>query len=217
VINGSQAGFNFGPYRGAAAALSVVGDTVFFIDVTQTHGFELWALNRDPAATAAGDVDADGDADGADFLAWQRALGTRDGWVDADDSGAVNGGDLDVWTEHFGGGAVASSVQTPVTELRSKPRTAVSGTTVLDELFAAGDFTGLYDEPDWRRPVRRASAEHFVARTVSSSGQTFYPAINEKLPETIKVVERDLGSKDPEFVREGCEGLIPLIETAPKS
>jgi hypothetical protein len=50
------------------------------------------------------DFDADGDVDGADFLAWQRGLGDdtaelADG--DANDDGKVDGADLEIWKTQF--------------------------------------------------------------------------------------------------------------------
>jgi hypothetical protein len=47
------------------------------------------------------DFDVDGDVDGADFLAWQRGLGTTEGATrangDADGDGAVDADDLTIW------------------------------------------------------------------------------------------------------------------------
>lgn len=63
----------------------------------------------------SGDFDRDGDADGQDFLIWQRGLGvgtTLDAG-DADRNGVVNGADLAVWTAQAGGQAVGSVVRVP--------------------------------------------------------------------------------------------------------
>lgn len=52
------------------------------------------------------DFDSDGDIDGADFLAWQRGYeilaGAAKSDGDADNDGAVNEDDLDIWEEMFG-------------------------------------------------------------------------------------------------------------------
>ncbi len=59
------------------------------------------------------DFDEDGFVDGADFLAWQRGVGTAgpaardDG--DANVDGRVDGRDLDVWQGAFGSGAAAAT------------------------------------------------------------------------------------------------------------
>ena len=62
----------------------------------------------------AGDYDADGDVDGGDLLAWQRAVGSAaasaGSGADGDGSGMVDAGDLAVWRQHFGSAATAAAV-----------------------------------------------------------------------------------------------------------
>ena len=48
------------------------------------------------------DYDSDGDVDGADFLAVQRALGARDSQADFNDDGIVNGADALLLRIEFG-------------------------------------------------------------------------------------------------------------------
>ncbi|MBL9162361.1 MAG: hypothetical protein JNL18_06510 [Planctomycetaceae bacterium] len=64
-----------------------------------------------PPASLTADFDADGDADGADFLAWQRNNGLTTGATkaqgDANGDGAVNADDLAAWKSQFGGGGFA--------------------------------------------------------------------------------------------------------------
>jgi hypothetical protein len=65
-----------------------------------------------PEAPLGSDFDSDGDSDGADFLAWQRGLGTSgaaksDG--DADGDMDVDGNDLDVWQGEFGGSGASGT------------------------------------------------------------------------------------------------------------
>ena len=68
----------------------------------------------------AGDYDSDGDADGADFLKWQRTLNsTTDLSADGDRSRIVDGGDLGVWKGAAAGGATANSANAPPPELRA--------------------------------------------------------------------------------------------------
>jgi hypothetical protein len=54
----------------------------------------------------AGDYNGDGTVDGADFLVWQRNLGTvatpSGSGADGNGNGSVDAGDLDVWKDHFG-------------------------------------------------------------------------------------------------------------------
>jgi hypothetical protein len=51
------------------------------------------------------DYDLERDVDGADFLAWQRALGATaeppGAGADGDGSGTINAGDLTVWEDRF--------------------------------------------------------------------------------------------------------------------
>jgi MYXO-CTERM domain-containing protein len=62
--------------------------------------------------TEDADFDADGDVDGADFLTWQRGVGTASGGTlaqgDANGDGAINATDLGIWKSQFGPGAVAA-------------------------------------------------------------------------------------------------------------
>jgi hypothetical protein len=63
-----------------------------------------------PFVEQTADFDADGDADGQDFLSWQRTLGsTFDHSADGNFDGRVDGADLAVWRQAFGrpGGAQA--------------------------------------------------------------------------------------------------------------
>jgi hypothetical protein len=64
-----------------------------------------------PPATLSADFDSDGDADGADFLAWQRGFGATTGATkaqgDANSDGAVNADDLALWKAQFGGAGSA--------------------------------------------------------------------------------------------------------------
>lgn len=64
------------------------------------------------------DFDADGDVDGADFLAWQRGVGGVNGTDLADGNAngdtAVDGADLAIWESQFGTATInASSVPEP--------------------------------------------------------------------------------------------------------
>ena len=58
----------------------------------------------------SGDFDADGDSDGADFLAWQRGFGTPSKAVltngDSDFDGDVDNQDLGTWQQQFGQSSV---------------------------------------------------------------------------------------------------------------
>jgi hypothetical protein len=63
---------------------------------------------------ANADFDDDGDVDGADFLTWQRGVGTAGtpSTGDADGDTSVDGDDLAIWETQFGG-SPASAVPEP--------------------------------------------------------------------------------------------------------
>jgi hypothetical protein len=67
--------------------------------------------------TEDADFDGDGDVDGADFITWQKGVGTAgdqpDG--DANDDNAIDGLDLDVWEEQFGPGTPVAAIPEPQT------------------------------------------------------------------------------------------------------
>jgi hypothetical protein len=88
-------------------------------------------LVQEPGGAA--DFDDDGDTDGADFLTWQRGLGTADNAVkamgDANGDMDVNGADLEVWRGEFGstGGAASAVPETSSMVLAAAALTALAG------------------------------------------------------------------------------------------
>ena len=83
------------------------GDSDSFTVVLDTTAVGNWTgqialLSNDRVAA---DVDADGDVDGANFLAWQRGFGKATPTVaqgDANGNGAVGADDLLLWQQQFG-------------------------------------------------------------------------------------------------------------------
>jgi hypothetical protein len=61
------------------------------------------------------DFDGDGDVDGADFLTWQRAVGTAGSQSqgNANGDGTINGADLDIWEAQFGPTAPVAAIPEP--------------------------------------------------------------------------------------------------------
>jgi hypothetical protein len=62
-----------------------------------------WTLSDPLPPMQDGDFDGDGDADGMDFLAWQRQYGRSGTWsADGDGNGKVDTADYRLWENHFG-------------------------------------------------------------------------------------------------------------------
>jgi hypothetical protein len=84
--------------------------------------FYIRSLEVSGPSPASGDFDGDGDRDGADFLRWQRGLGTTGGATlgqgNADGDSDVDGADLAIWKQQFGPGSPgpgASAIPEPAT------------------------------------------------------------------------------------------------------
>lgn len=94
------------------------------------------------------DFDGDGDTDGADFLAWQRHVGTPAGAAkvdgDANGDGAVNGADLQRWRDEFAQPPAA------VAEFAAPPREAPT-----PETLPPNALPPLYGSPNGETPPRR--------------------------------------------------------------
>lgn len=82
--------------------LAVVDGKLFLTATGEFSGRELWVAELPPR----GDYDRDGQVDGRDFLAWQRAHGAvvspSGSGADGDRNGVVDAGDLAVWQANFG-------------------------------------------------------------------------------------------------------------------
>jgi hypothetical protein len=116
---------------------------------------ESYAL-YEACVMALADHDVDGDADGADFLRWQRGVGltgqTNNSNGDADRSGTVNGIDLPLWRGKFG---TSGGLPAPLCfKLYLDPQGIVDGQVTAfvdsphpgfgDPRFVAADFTGVF-------------------------------------------------------------------------
>jgi hypothetical protein len=97
------------------------------------------------SAGIEGDYNADGRVDGADFLIWQRLLGSSSSLADGNHSGTIDTGDLVVWKDHFG-------ISGSVTSVSSVPEPSVA-VFLWAACFAAARAAGT---------LRRESAVHSV-------------------------------------------------------
>jgi hypothetical protein len=76
--------------------------------------FQDVAFEIGPFLTQTADFDADGDADGQDFLSWQRTVGsTFDRSADGNFDGRVDGADLAVWRQSFARPGAAQAIPEP--------------------------------------------------------------------------------------------------------
>jgi hypothetical protein len=82
--------------------------------------FMLEVIGSNEPAEEDADFDGDGDVDGADFLTWQRGLGTAGGQTQGNANGdsIIDDADLDIWRDQFGPGAstvATSAIPEPTT------------------------------------------------------------------------------------------------------
>jgi hypothetical protein len=119
-----------------------------------------------PPATP-GDFDGDDDADGADFLAWQRGLGRTDAVRadgDADGDQDVDGADLALWGANFGPAP-------PVIALSASSEAPTGRDLVGESVFAeanawlvAPDESDVAEERLERSVARRRAADEVFAQ-----------------------------------------------------
>jgi hypothetical protein len=86
------------------AALDFLQDGQLNLLISANHVVD-WIDLQFTVTPIPGDFDADGDVDGADFVAWQanfpKAMGATLAQGDADGDGDVDGADFVVWQTHF--------------------------------------------------------------------------------------------------------------------
>lgn len=90
---------------------AISGNVATIYAMSTNNGIQAFTLTLDPAVEDDADFDADGDVDGADFLAWQRGLGETGTAVlgdgDANGDTNVDAADLEIWKTQFGDGGTA--------------------------------------------------------------------------------------------------------------
>ena len=142
------------------AEVANVGGALFFAADTGLNGLELWTIAAPPVT---GDYTADGRVDGADFLLWQRRFGLAaspaGSSADGNANGIVDAGDLTLWKTNFGGGS-AIAAETTAAEVAV---TVSSQSAAIDSIYAAGDFTTMFDEARFDRLLKRGK----FARTMA--------------------------------------------------
>jgi hypothetical protein len=114
------------------------------------------------AAAVSADFDGDGDADGGDFLAWQRSVGSQfvppGGGADGDGNGVVDPADLRLWKDYFGASPVAAAAAFP--ELADADR---SFSAALNAALAGEGVPTPWTDARMHRPPRRT-------RTIAPGG-----------------------------------------------
>jgi T5SS/PEP-CTERM-associated repeat protein len=98
-----------------------IGFGVRFNGVNYDYENDAVTVSLLPSPPLSGDFDLDGAVDGADFLAWQRQLGSTvdpvGAGADGNADGTVDGADLSLWQQGFAGdGTAPPTVQTAVPE-----------------------------------------------------------------------------------------------------
>jgi hypothetical protein len=112
---------NFGPFQDPPGDSSAFPRQPGPFSISTTQGsaatFRGISLGYDvtydisAATTEDADFDGDGDIDGADFLTWQRGVGTAGTQAqgNADGQGLIDGADLAIWEAQFGTATAASA------------------------------------------------------------------------------------------------------------
>lgn len=140
------------------------GGKAYFIADDGYSGEELWVL----AEAEQGDFDADGDADGADFLKWQREHGRLPVGAglgaDGDSDNDVDGADLTLWSTAFSdptpAGAAFSglvvpasaSIRSEATENDDDGSDSMLPSLARDKAFTDGTFLPFLS---WHEPLSR--------------------------------------------------------------
>jgi glucose/arabinose dehydrogenase len=135
-----------GSGRGTVVGLAAGPDGLYFTELYKDldaaspieAGARVFRLRY--VGQAVGDYDYDGDADGADFLKWQRTLGsTTDLTADGDRSRIVDGEDLDAWKSAFGSLATPAAASAASAEaIALQPATTSVDESLYASLASAG-------------------------------------------------------------------------------
>ncbi len=146
-----------------------------------------------PVVEPTGDFDDDGVVDGADFLAWQRGLGTTGNATraqgDANLDGNVDAADLDVWADQYGTApAVAAAALAPTI-------------APLSELAALAQARALTStSPPLRGAARRgtpgASSPANLRRVAAAVASSFAVSPVERQQESAATLRSGLRNKD---------------------
>jgi hypothetical protein len=164
-----------GAWHAVAGVIGLAGD--FNVDGNiSSEDLAVWRASS--GFDAAGDADGDGDTDGADYLIWQRNLGSSGNNRSAADfnaDGAVDGADLLKWQRELGsasgtpgtsgsGSGMIDAEDLAVWKTDFAGNVPAASTApasrhaAVDAVFSGGDFTVLFREQSANRafrPLRR--------------------------------------------------------------
>jgi hypothetical protein len=156
------------------------------------------------SAAPTGDFDSDGDADGDDFLAWQRGVGMAnaqraDG--DSNQDGDVDGDDLNVWRAQFGPASALAAVESSLSTSRQS-LTDGSGLSGLYDLVYSDS-----DAPEFTRIVESVEPVHEQLDAVSVS--PIQPrSLNDWTVEQLAVGAADDSNHDFDYALEDFDELL---------
>jgi hypothetical protein len=118
----------------SAASFGAFDGALLVAGRQELYGRELWVRRPGP-----GDYDANHQVDGADFLAWQRALGSTAALVgsgaDGSRDGTVAAADLAVWQNNYGTAAAKTAAAVAADALVPQIERQEVTTAVTDALF----------------------------------------------------------------------------------
>jgi hypothetical protein len=162
------------------------------------------------APATPGDFDADGDADGADFLTWQRNLGkpalqAGRAHGDADGDRDVDAADLALWSGDFGATPAIAAAATA-----AAPATSSVISTAPAELFAADEWImppAATSREHGRQPVREAAVDAALNGAAVEHIRTGWrPSRGERSDRRGAFVASDASSVDAESLDAAHDG-----------
>jgi hypothetical protein len=120
----------------------------------------------------AGDYDANGEVDSADYVVWRKTLSsTTDPRADGNHDGVVDQADYDLWRANFGRiGAAGSSISAAAPSANQRARAAAAGSALI--------------QSDWGKSPTIASKAS--ARAVNNMGQRLVPRRNDELVAAVR-------------------------------
>jgi len=177
----------------------------------------------------SGDFDADGDADGADFLAWQRGFGALSGAVltngDSDFDGDVDNQDLGTWQQQFGQSSVPTGASSADEDADADGAVNSQDLTIWQGNFGTAGLAAVVAVASGdtqttsavSAPKRSTSPDHFASKLLlpaNSFLEVLSPALSTVFSGTAASLKQsDSGESLPTFAPPQIDEPQKLVST----